>query len=392
MHRTSNAVSNLATYPAAFRRSFLLACCFTLFLVGMITQQAHGLGVPVPRYAYVLDQLGDSIDMFSINLNTGVLVRVVGCAANPMPLAPLGIAGPSSGQIDPTGSFLFISDFVGNQVAGFDILPNGCLAFINRLPTGGLTPDALGISSSGEYLYVADTCGGAGCVEGFQIMPTGALVPIAGPVPAGPIQAGLAVDPVRQYIFASDLVGIINSSTFNPATGIINLPWLANPAVRPNPFRMKLDPVGGGAAAGGPTLQYLLALSNGPAFLDCYLVSTGNGAIAPVGNAPTGLNPHSVALTPLGQFAYVTNFGGGTVQAYNINTCNNIAVDGAAVNLGAGSNPEGLTVDQTGRFVYVAANGPGQVWGFRINLLNGTLVKVGAWATAPGPVHIATMP
>jgi DNA-binding beta-propeller fold protein YncE len=409
MHRTSKtveitAIATIAVQPETNSRmkknSFLLAC-FTLALLftGIAVQPVHAGIVPAPRYAYAIEQGGNQIDIFTINLNTGALTPVAN-ACNPQLLGGFGIVAPSRAQVDPTGSFLYVGDPGGNQVIGFAIQPNGCLVNIapGPWPTAGTTPDALHISANGEFLYVADTCtpaGGApqGCIEGFMINPNGTLAGF-GFSPVGVTEGGLALDPVREYIYASDdsIGGAINGNQFNPLNGLMMGPWAPNAAKRNNPHRMALDPVGNGLVGPGAT-QFLLAQSDGANFLDCYTINTGAGGAAVwTGAAAAGPNAHSVALTPLGQFAYVTNNNlAGTVQAYSINNCAPL-LDGAAVATGA--NPMGVTVDQTGRFVYVAASGAAQVWQYKINLNNGTLGKIGVgWVgTGPGPVDVATMP
>lgn len=398
MHRTSSFVSTaVVVSPANGRKnSFLLATfCFAVLLIAIASQPLHAAGVPALRYAYVVDQVADAVDMFSINLSTGILTHLANCPANAMPLAPFGIVSPTTAKVDPTGSFLYITDSSPlGQIIGLAIQPNGCLATFQVIPTAGSTPSSLHISSSGEFLYVSSTCpgGGGGCVEGFTIAPNGFLAAV-GPIAAGASQGAVVVDPVRQIIYASDPVGgSIFESTFNPITGVLN-PWLP-PNAAPNPSAMALDPVGNGLV-GPAASQFLLALNPGPKQLFCYTFSTALGPLGAPNVVATGVNPFDVGKTKLGQFAYITNNGGNSVQAYNINNCtgaHGIALDGAAVAMPAGSNPAGLAVDQTGRFVYVAANGGNLVYGYKVNLNNGTLAKIGAWATAAGPIHVATMP
>ena len=74
---------------------------------------------------------------------------------------------------------------------------------------------------------------------------------------------------------------------------------------------------------------------------------------APAGTIPVGNGPVDVAITPNGQFAYVTNETDGTVSV--IATASNSVV--ATIPLAVGAKPRGIAISPDGQTAWVADNG-----------------------------------
>jgi 6-phosphogluconolactonase (cycloisomerase 2 family) len=73
----------------------------------------------------------------------------------------------------------------------------------------------------------------------------------------------------------------------------------------------------------------------------------------------------------VGEFAYATNSGDGTISTYTIDpTYGTLTALGTPVN--AGTYPSSVTVDPLGRFAYVANMGGGNILVYKINS-DGTL-------------------
>jgi 6-phosphogluconolactonase len=118
--------------------------------------------------------------------------------------------------------------------------------------------------------------------------------------------------------------------------------------------------------------------------VSAYSINLTTGALAPVAGSPfpAGINPTSVAVDPLGRFVYVANLGvfsgsSGNVSAYRIGA--NGALTPVAGFFPTGDNPFSVAVDPLGRFVYVAnaefLPDPGTVSAYRIGA-NGALTPV----------------
>jgi YVTN family beta-propeller protein len=104
-----------------------------------------------------------------------------------------------------------------------------------------------------------------------------------------------------------------------------------------------------------------------------------DGSLTPIpGPLPTtGAQPSSLAINPLGTFAYVANYnngGTGSVSQYNI-------VNGALVpmlnpTVNAGNGPNYIIVDPTGRYVYVANLGSNDISEYTIDQTTGALTPL----------------
>ena len=68
-----------------------------------------------------------------------------------------------------------------------------------------------------------------------------------------------------------------------------------------------------------------------------------------------GTNPYGVAITPDGNYAYVTNYGSGTVSVIDIST------NTVTTTVTVGTNPVGVAITPDGNYAYVTNNGSGTV-------------------------------
>lgn len=115
--------------------------------------------------------------------------------------------------------------------------------------------------------------------------------------------------------------------------------------------------------------------------VSAYLVNPTTGELTSSGsNVPAGQGPVTVAVDPLGKFAYVANThnvqGGNSISIYSIH-----ATTGALTNIGtvaAGIQPRSVTVDPLGRFAYVASSYPPSILAYNINATTGALSIIGS--------------
>jgi DNA-binding beta-propeller fold protein YncE len=108
-----------------------------------------------------------------------------------------------------------------------------------------------------------------------------------------------------------------------------------------------------------------------------------------------GVSPDSIAVDPMGRFAYVTNYGCadsflGNVSMYMINpTTGALTSIGPPINSGD-EGADSVTVDPSGKFVYVGNSGggdtPGSVSAYSIDAATGNLGFSGRlWAPCAPP-------
>jgi 6-phosphogluconolactonase len=162
-----------------------------------------------------------------------------------------------------------------------------------------------------------------------------------------------------------------------------------------NPFPSQSE-ASPGPAAVSMDGQYLFVVNDGggseyPGTVATFLIGAG-GALTEVGQVPTGPtstystpSPGGVAVSPGGQYLFVTNFGQNTVATFSIGAGGALTQVGAPAVSGGGetgSEPEGIVVSPNGENVYVTNNNDGSNSSATVSTFavgaGGTLTPVGA--------------
>ena len=191
------------------------------------------------------------------------------------------------------------------------------------------------------YVATITSDSGTGSVSAYDIdATTGALTPVPGsPFAVGPVSSSVAVGPNGRFAYVA---------ANNPFTGF------------------------------------------GSVF--AYAINARTGALTPVPGSPfaAGLASSSMAMSPNGQFAYVTNGSEGdsgivgSVSAYTINATTGALTPVPGSPFAAGLGPRSVAVSPNGQFAYVANVFSKDVWAYAINAATGALTPVPAspFATA----------
>jgi len=129
------------------------------------------------------------IDAYSIDTTSGALALVSG---SPFPTAQNETSGIGT---DPTGGFVYVSDFLSGAVEAYSVnASSGALSPVQGSPfAGGTEGGDLIVDTSGNYLYLTDYENSS--IYGFSRNPsTGALTALPGsPFPSVPQPVGLSV-------------------------------------------------------------------------------------------------------------------------------------------------------------------------------------------------------
>ena len=138
---------------------------------------------------YVANRDSESVSGFTTSADNsatpGALTAIPGSFATG--LSPVALA------VDPSGQYLYVTNKASNDVTGFKIKGViGTLTALSNSPyNSGSGPDAIAISPTNKFLYVGN--GGGASISAYKINPTsGDLIPASGAVPAGPGPAGIA--------------------------------------------------------------------------------------------------------------------------------------------------------------------------------------------------------
>lgn len=138
---------------------------------------------------YVANRDSENVTGFSVSADNsaspGALSSIPGSFATG--LSPVALA------VDPSGQFLYVTDRSSNDVTGFRIKGGiGTLSALSNSPySSGTAPNAVAISPTNKFLYVSN--GGGASISAYKINPsTGNLIPASGAIPTGAAPAGIA--------------------------------------------------------------------------------------------------------------------------------------------------------------------------------------------------------
>jgi 6-phosphogluconolactonase (cycloisomerase 2 family) len=292
-------------------------------------------------------------------------------------------AGPNQSVgivVDPSGRFLYVSDFLNDSVDAFSITATtGALTQITGSPfSAGPAPGGggLAITPDANFLYV--TLLNSNAVAGFSIS-GGALAALpSSPFPAESPVFQAVVDPSGTFLYATnhnDSMGGISAYTINPTTGDLT-------AVAGSPFPTEANfPGPNGLAIGGEgKFLYvgMVGTSQPNNVVFAFAITPGTGVLTPVVGSPftTGSEPIRVATDPSGKFLFTANQSDSNVSAFTIDSATGILTPVTGSPFGVQGSPASLEVDPSGTFLFVATTATNGLSAFSIDSNSGALSPV----------------
>jgi 6-phosphogluconolactonase (cycloisomerase 2 family) len=336
---------------------------------------------------------------------------VTGLASSPGPLSTPLILQNNGGDnltISANGAFTFATAVTSTSTtsATYNVtiltqpFPQTCIV------TGGsgtassnVTSVVVSCSSSSTSAYVVNK---SGTVSQYPIGANGALpTTAASSVATGTYPYSIAVVPSGLYAYVANDIGN-NVSEYTISSGVLTLN--TSTANSTGTVNAGLNPV---SVTVDPTGQYAYVANYGDGTVSQYTIGTPSsltpGALAPM-SSPTvlaGSNPISVTVAPSGShvYVYVANYSSGasagTVSEYSIGTGGALATIGT---VGTGKNPSSVTVDPSGQYAYVANLGDGTVSQYTIGtpspLTPGALAPMSSPTVLAGsnPISVTVAP
>jgi 6-phosphogluconolactonase len=251
-----------------------------------------------PEYAYATDQNANAVFGYRVGA-TGALTALA-------PPSHAAGANPIGVAIDPTGHFMYVANVLSNTVSGYQIASNGSLTTIPGSPFAtGSGPGWVTVDPTGRYVYVANCarlCSGSGDgnVSGYAInKTTGALTPVPGsPFTADQVPYAIAVDPTGQFAYVANFAsGTISIFKIDQCSGSLWASVQSVPTGGASPLALTLDPHG----------NFLFVTNTASDNLSVFAVgSNGTLTAAPGSPFATGNFSQGVAVSPSGEFVYVT--------------------------------------------------------------------------------------
>ncbi len=360
-----------------------------------------------PKFAYVANFDSDDISAYSIDAGTGVLTRILcddgaGCNVNNF---QSGI-NPAAIAVEPSGRFAYVANQLGNSVSGYSIdASTGKLTSLGAATPAGSGSRSVTVSPSGKFAYVANYNSDNVSVYSIDsstgvltlIDADGATAGIQSAITAGNGPNSITIDPAGRFAYvASYFSNAISAFSINADTGALTALNFVDPAIAIIgglvPFSVTVDPTG----------KFVYVANYSSNDVTAYNINNTTGLLTPltdvdaitVGNQlsiATGSNPRSVTLDPSGKFAYVANWFSNNLTAFTVDT-----MTGALTNTGntvpvSGSAPRSVTVDPSGKFAYVANSSNDNISAYTINATSGILTSTGAAVASGNAPHAVTV-
>jgi len=328
---------------------------------------------PAPRFAYVTNRASGDVSSYVADGEAGRLKP----AGAPIlaGMQPRGIA------VDPWMRFAYTANSGSDDVSTFAIDPTtGDLTELGPRVPAGSQPQAIVVEPSGRFAYVANL--GSASLSAFAIdSQTGALVPTGTrPVGTGPI--ALAVERTGRFLHVANRDdATLSALSIDVQSGALT-PVAPDLHVGALPRSIEAHPDG----------SLLFATFEGSGDLAVFRVAPQSGELSFGPSTFSGTTPTSVAVDPLGRFAFVTNLqplGVGDLSRFALEPQTHLPqLLGTQL---AGVNPVDAALDPSGRFLYVASEGSDDITVFAVDPLDGdlSLVEIEPAGVSPASIAVA---
>lgn len=312
-----------------------------------------------------------------------------------------GVTNPSFLAIDPSRRYLFavneITEFEGKpggSISSFAIdQTSGSLTFINRQPTLGGAPCYVTVDKRGKSVLVANYVGGN--IAAFQLESDGKLGPATSFQHQGsgpdkkrqekPHAHCIVLDAANRYAFSADLgIDKIVGYRFDSKQAVLleGTPPAVSIEAGAGPRHLTFHPDGG--------FVYVINELNSTITAFTYSADSGTmKEIQTVSTLPGDFTEESycadIHLSPDGRFLYGSNRGHNSIVVF--------AVDKKSGKLSyvehvstQGKWPRNFAIDPSGKFLLVANQHTDNIVTFRIDGKSGKLTPTGHVTEVPSPV------
>lgn len=351
---------------------------------------------------YVTNSGANSVSGYSVNPATGGLTAIAGSPFS-------DVSTPSAIAVSANGLFAYVANSQTNKVTAYRVGTNGALGFVDSTSANpnpvsvGTTPRALAVSKDSQFLYVANN--GSDDVTVFKIGTAGGLTHV--PQTEGrskPVSTGvsspvaLAIAPNGRFLYVGTSTSNMVTTFQVDASGVLTLIPEAVPGTNP------IASGGNGltAMALSPNGQFLYVTNGASNSVTMFRVESSGllTLIQPTSSNPIatgGTTPNGIVVAADGAHVYIAN-GGGTVSTFSIGSngfLTLVPAVGAAQNPvpapATGLTPVALTTSPDGQFLYVAnritSGSGGTVSAYTIVSESGTLVPVTQLLGNPFPAQ-----
>ncbi|NOX43972.1 MAG: lactonase family protein [Gammaproteobacteria bacterium] len=373
---------------------------------------------PGGQFVYASNAHSNSISAYRVNSKTGALIPLPNAPFAAGDKAPMGkfmdpmLDMPSAAgampyyvAIDPTGKFLYVTNWNSASVSAFRIdINTGQLSPVNGSPfSSGFNPYVVVVHPSGRYVYVSGYT--PNVISGYSIESTsGALTSISNsPYEThGNFPIAIQFDKEGKVAYVSNYKSN-NISIFDIdlQTGALSFTDLIQTRSGPRDLSLVAGTnlVAGASQAAGTKkttddYPYLYAINSDTDMLMAYKKSPITEKWNKVASVRTGKNPSAIAIHPLSNVVYVANKTSNNISSFQLNTKTQqfMSVKGSPYSVN--KSPSAITFDTNGRFLYITNQGSNKMSVFEVNTDSGMLIQTNSthFSTGPEPLTITIDP
>jgi YVTN family beta-propeller protein len=268
--------------------------------------------VPSKKFLYAVNSFANTISIFKV-ASDGTL------ALSGTP-TPAGGSSPNAAVIDPSGKYLLVTNNLSNTVSVFSIdAGTGALSQVGSPVPANFHPAEILITPSGKFVYVTNP--DIGMVTAFTFS-TGVLTQLpSSPVSSGAGAFGLAVDGSERFLYVAN-PSASNPTPFSSTTGNISgfniepsgalMPIVGSPFTATNgkgPSAITVDPSG----------KFVYATTPGSSFsIWCFTITPTNGQLVAATNSPFSVTAGGLFafIDPSGNHLYIGNQDANGIAGY----------------------------------------------------------------------------
>ena len=282
--------------------------------------------------------------------------------------------------------FLFAAIPSSNTIVAYREDPNaGVLTQLSGSPiSAGSAIEALAMHPSGKYLYAANS--GSNNISEYTISSTGGLTEVTPRTNAGTSPTLLAIDSAGSFLYAVNS-GSFDISVFSIDSSTGQLAPVAQTSGPTTPIGLQAMNL---ALSPSGNFLYVTGEAGAPGgisagVIEGFAVSQGIIGPLPVPNSPflTGNNPLGLAIDSTGSHLYTANKQDNSISTFTINSDGSLAAVGSAIGESF-AGPVALLIDKSGKYLYVANQGSSNVAAYNIGsdgsltLLSGSPFSTGS--------------
>ena len=286
---------------------------------------------PSGRYVYVPSARANTVSMLAINLSNGLLT----------PMSPATVptgAFPQYIAADPKGRFVYTANTNDNSVSMFTIDSAGLLHVTSPTSVSagtfpGSGPGGVTVDPTGRFVYTSNY---EGSLSMFSIDQTsGVLTPIgSGQITCCNFPFTLAIEPTGHFAYVPDnVLNRVLIFVIDQTSGALTPASQKYIAVDQGPTSVGVD----------PQSRFLYVVNRNAQTIAQFDIDLADGSLAPM-SVPTisdSGQPWQILIDPSGQLAYVSNEQTNMVDIYSIGTDGSLTLYSSAP---TGSVPGGMGI------------------------------------------------